>query len=134
MVQHKYANEHNWLFTSTLDSGIDIGPTFIDFRIFFRPYGLIKRHYVYNFLEFFPGPTDIFKFFTQKSSFLSVQSLHLFFLPNFLCPTFIQGPTFILFDKFSRPCPTSIPDPRVLLYNRPSTNLQLVVQQITKDA
>ena len=42
------------------------------------------RPYIYSFCQFF-------------------QALHVFFLPNFLCPIYIQGPMFILFGKFSRP-------------------------------
>ena len=55
--------------TTTLDSRIKVGPTFINF---------------------FPGPTDIFKFFTQKSSFFSVKFLHLFFLASKLFKTQMQ--------------------------------------------
>ena len=33
--------------SNTLDSEINVGPMFINFGIFSRPYGLIKRPYVY---------------------------------------------------------------------------------------
>ena len=36
-------------------------------------------------------------------------ALRSFFFPNFPCPTFIQGPTFIFFAKFSRPYVYSLP-------------------------
>jgi hypothetical protein len=51
----------------------------------------IKR---YLFCLNFPEKQQIF------SSFVLLQNLK--FLQNFSCPTFIQGPTIILFAKFSR--------------------------------
>ena len=70
--------------TYSLDSGIDVGLTFINFGFFFRPYGLIRvqRGYLDGYLL---HKTCLFK------------TLRLFFLPNF------SGPTFI-------PCHTSIPE------------------------
>ena len=46
----------------TLDSGIDVGPTFINFRFFFRPYCLIKegeRTFLCNTYVLFQGPMFI---------------------------------------------------------------------------
>ena len=54
-------------------------------------------------MEFFSRPYRYFQVFHPKINFLSVKSLHLFLLANFLCPTFIQSPMFI-------PCPTFIPE------------------------
>ena len=36
---------HNGVFImNTLDSGIDVGPTFMNFGFFSRPYGLIREY------------------------------------------------------------------------------------------
>ena len=70
------------------------------------PYGFIRRPYVYEFFEFFQGPTDIFKF----DSFLYLMVVaKLKFLPNFQGPSFIPGPMFILFANFSRPYVFTLP-------------------------
>ena len=46
----------------------------------------------------------VFHWLQIFSSFLGlIKVLHLLFLTNFPNPMFIQGPTFILFVKFSRP-------------------------------
>ena len=80
----------------TLDTGIDVGPTFIDFGFFFRPYGLIKGPMFIIFWIFFPA-LRMFSSFSLKnhsspyiySFWQSFLALHLFFLQNFLCSTFI---------------------------------------------
>ena len=60
----------------TLASGIDVGPTFIIFEFFSRPYGLLKGH---------KGHLD--GFLLHKICIF--KALRLFFLPNFLGPTSI---------------------------------------------
>ena len=73
----------------TLDSGIDVGPIFINFGFFSRRYDGLIREYI-------------------GKGYLDGYLLHrtcvscLFFLPNF------PGPTFI-------PCPMFIPEARVWL-------------------
>ena len=111
-------------FLCTLESRIDIGPTVINLAFFSRPYGLIKGPTFINFWNFFQALQFAhFVFFniviSLQYDFFSHTSLHiicqifpalwLFVFPNFPCPTFIQGPTFILFDKFSRPYGYSLP-------------------------
>ena len=115
----------------TLESGIDVGPTVINLAFFSRPYGLIKGPTFINFWNFFQALRLIqFAHFVQSDFFFNIvislqydffshTSLHiicqifpalwLFFFPNFPCPTFIQGPTFILFAKSSRPYAYSLP-------------------------
>ena len=76
---------------------------FINFVFFFRPYGLIRGPTFIRFWIFFHG-LQIF------SSFLCLfKALRSLVLPNYPSPTFIQGPTFILFVKISRPYVYSLP-------------------------
>ena len=63
------------------------------FWIFFQALRPYLRPYFYQILEFFPWATDIFNILFGK----------------FQRPTFIPCPTFILFDKFSRPYVYSLP-------------------------
>ena len=78
----------------TLQSGINIGPTFINFGFFSRHYGLII------------GPTFIFFYISLHILFSRIcqisQALCLFFLTNFPGPTFISCPTFILDSRVPR--------------------------------
>ena len=92
----------------TLDSGKDVGPTFINFIFFFRPSGLIKGQRFIIFLEFFQA-LHIFSCFSpqnqvftsQVPTFIffwqSFQALHLLVLQNFLCRMFIR-------DRFPALC------------------------------
>ena len=93
---------------NTLESGINIGPTFINFGFFSRPYSLIKGPTFIKFWNFYQGLhkfSSLMDFLLHKfehfvHALLLFKALHLFFLTNF------PGPTVI-------PCPTSIPDSRV---------------------
>ena len=93
---------------STLQSGINIGPTFINFGFYSRPYSLIKGPTFIRFWNFYQGLqkfSSLMGFLLHRFAHF-VHTLHLFkalclfFLTNF------PGPTVI-------PCPTSIPDFRV---------------------
>ena len=89
----------------TLASGIDVGPTFINFDFFSRPYSLIKGPTFINFWNFYQALqkfSSLMGFFLYKFAHFVhglriFKALRLFFLTNF------PGPTLILFDKFSRP-------------------------------
>ena len=109
--------KHDFLIrNNTLESGINIGPTFINFGFISRPYSLIKGSTLIKFLKCFPWPTNNFLinfFIYHKFAYFRVffcqifhalrllKAIRLLFLSNF------PGPTFIL-------CPGSIPDSRVV--------------------
>ena len=95
-------------YKCTLQSGINVGPTFINFGIFSKPYSLIKGPTFIKFWNFYQGLqkfSSLMGFLLHKFAHFAdalrlFKALRLFFLSNF------PGPTFI-------PCPTSIPETRV---------------------
>ena len=88
---------------TTLYSGIDIGPTFINFgKKIPGPTALLMALRLLIF-GIFSRPYRYFQVFHPKIKLLSVKSLHLFFLAKF------SGPKFILFAKCSRPYVYSLP-------------------------
>ena len=97
---------------STLQSGINVGPTFINFGFYSRPYSLIKGPTFIRFWNFYQGLQKfsslmgflLHKFAHFVHALCLFKALRLFFLTNF------PGPTVI-------PCPTSIPDSRVWVQN-----------------
>ena len=100
----------NPLYGLTLQSGINVGPTFINFGFFSRPYSLIKGPTFIKFWNFYQGLQKfsslmgflLHKFAHFVHALRLFKALRLFFLTNF------PGPTVI-------PCPTSIPDSRVYI-------------------
>ena len=93
----------------TLQSGINVGPTFIDFGFFSRPYSIIKGPTFIKFWNFYKGLQNfsslmgflLHKFAHFVHALRLFKVLRLFFLTNFPGPTIIS-------------CPTSIPDSRVI--------------------
>ena len=98
--------------------GLIKGPTFINFWNFFQALRLIQfAHFVQSDFFFNIGISLQCDFFSHTSLHIICQifpALRIFFFPNFPCPTFIQGPTFILFAKSSRLYAYSLP----YVYNR----------------
>ena len=47
---------------TTLESGINVGPTFINFEMFFMPFSRIKGPTLIKILKCFPWPTTILQF------------------------------------------------------------------------
>ena len=92
----------------TLQSGINVGPTFIDFVYFSRPYSLIKCP---TFIKFWNFPQDL-SIYSSLMGFLQHKFshfVHALRLLKALCLLFwtnFPGPMVI-------PCPTSIPESRV---------------------
>ena len=86
----------NWILVSvTLESEKSLGPMFVNFGIFSRPYSLLKALLLLHF-DFFPLATDIFKlyihYFCQIFYALwLLEALHLIFLSNFPWPTSIPN-------------------------------------------
>ena len=78
----------------TLDSGVDVGPTFISLEFFSMPYGLIKGPTFIKFWNFFHR----LQIFSSFFGFFQHKFAH--FVPGH---KFIQGPMIIVFDKVSRP-------------------------------
>ena len=116
------------LFQTLGKSGFFPGPTFLlkalslmIFAILSRPTNIfmfdqfcfcIQQVCIFCFVGYFyHGNSSRIKFFSDPT----------FFLPNFLCLMYIQGPTFILIGKFSDPmfisCPTFILESRVNMRN-----------------
>ena len=93
----EYSSRFFFQVVSILDSGINVGPTFINFGFFYR---LTKRPCVY-LIQHQKSDNIIF------SSFYITKDLK--FLPNFPCPTLIQGPIFIILVKFSMSYVYSLP-------------------------
>ena len=90
-----------------IDSGIHVGPTFINFG-YFQALCLINFWNFFQALQIFSSFSPNTQVFYQSSPYIysfwhSFWAPHLFFLPNFLCPTFI------LFAKYSRPYVYSLP-------------------------
>ena len=100
---------HELLYS--VDSGIVLGHTFINFGLFSRPYSLIKGPTFIKFWNFYQGLqnfSNLLGFLLHKFAYFVhalrlFKALRLFFLTN------LPGPTVI-------PCPTSIPDSRVNTY------------------
>ena len=110
------------LFLTTLQSGINVGSTFINSVLFSRPYSLIKGPMLIKCWKCFHG-LRIF------SSFLCIfKALHSLFSPNFPSPMFIQDPIFILFVKFSRAYGYSLPYIYSGLQSKVYKNLNLKVE------
>ena len=83
-------SQHNGVsYCNTLASRIDVGPTFINFGFFSRPYGLIREY------------LKVILMVIYYIEHVYLRPCVYLFLPNF------PGPMFI-------PCPTSIPEARVL--------------------
>ena len=89
---------------ATLQSEINVGPTFINFGFFSSPHVLIKDPTFIKYQSFFHGLRIFSSFLGVFNTSLHIlfQALRLLFFPNF------PGPTFI-------PCPTSILDSRVVV-------------------
>ena len=103
---HWHEEELRWrknslLWLPTLDSGVNVGPTFINFGFFFET--LLK------------GPTFV-KFCIQIIWFFWIQvcTFCLSFLSTFPVFTLIQGHTLILLSNFS--CPTFIHCPTYVYF------------------
>ena len=96
----------------SLDSGINVGPTFINFGFFSRPYSLIKGPTFIKFWNFYQGLqkfSSLMAFLLHKfAHFVHAlrlfKALWLFFLKNFPGPTVIPCPTSILDSRVGKNC------------------------------
>ena len=87
----------------TLQSGINVGPTFINFEFFSRPYSLIKDPTFIKFWNFYQGLqkfSSLMGFLLHKFphfvyALRLFKALRLFFLTNFPGPTVIPCPTYV---------------------------------------